>query len=194
MVGGSTQRLVKHILDSRQFGMRGLQHVQGNWDLLYLALTVKRLARLRTACTTTTPMAGESGLCSPALEPGPQLARPATARFTLSGSPVLHPTPILSVAQFCSMVSQAVEPSERQDVIPDHLITKPLQLREAGAGHRTGAKLEVAFTASSTQGILLQGVGLLVGADANRAKLHASVIPNLCSEREYQHTAFRMAS
>ena len=49
MVGGSAQRLVKHILDSRQFGMRGLQHVQGNWDLLYLALNVKRLARLRTA-------------------------------------------------------------------------------------------------------------------------------------------------
>ena len=40
---------IKRILGFRQFGMRGLHPVQGEWDLVCLALNVKRLHRLRTA-------------------------------------------------------------------------------------------------------------------------------------------------
>ena len=37
---------IKRILGFRQFGMRGLHPVQGEWDLVCLALNVKRLHRL----------------------------------------------------------------------------------------------------------------------------------------------------
>ena len=40
---------IKRIMGFRQFGMRGLHPVQGEWDLVCLALNVKRLHRLRTA-------------------------------------------------------------------------------------------------------------------------------------------------
>ena len=53
---------IKRILGFRQFGMRGLHPVQGEWDLVCLALNVKRLHRLRTALT---PWDWRSGLCAP---------------------------------------------------------------------------------------------------------------------------------
>ncbi len=37
---------IKRILGFRQFGLRGLRPVQGEWDLVCLALNVKRLNRL----------------------------------------------------------------------------------------------------------------------------------------------------
>ena len=37
---------IKRILGFRQFGLRGLHPVQGQWDLVCLALNVKRLHRL----------------------------------------------------------------------------------------------------------------------------------------------------
>ena len=65
-------------------------------------------------------------------------------------------------------------------MVPTHLFTEPLQFRSVGTVYGTGACVgEYALTASLEQGLLLQGVGMFVSADAGIAKLFAGFVPKV---------------
>ena len=53
--------IIKSVMGFRQFSLRGLKKVSGEWTLVCLAWNVKRMAVLRQSCAQIAPVAGETG-------------------------------------------------------------------------------------------------------------------------------------
>jgi len=71
--------ILKEVLGFRQFSVRGLANVQGEWQLLCLAYNLKRLFTLRAAATTPTARGVACPPCR-SRRPASPLAAPASSR------------------------------------------------------------------------------------------------------------------